>query len=301
MSIEKQINNSILEPFLSPSINFASLKARLRFNEFKKKFSKDKYNNFFRKCNNLNEITSKMNNKYSMSDLYDYEKENSLKLKNELKNINNNLKKYQQKKLKKNNFKYRLKLSNDSQSTEKSNNINNLIESVKEDISKYLYNLHYSNNEKKDKRIIFNNLKINIHPLLRNNLRTKSVSLKSFNYFKSLSNRSTEKSFNFNPNDNQGRRIPNFLNKSRIKKFISIDQLNNIKSKLSLFSNIENKQNRNNKEKFVNFNKFPFVRQNSYSFISLSKQGENNYNFDTNKYDNPNLSNESSLINLPNI
>ena len=295
MSKERKINNSIIEQILNPSMNIASLKARLRFNEFKKNFPKNKYNNYFRKCNNLNSITSLMNKQYSMSDLYSYEKENSDRLKKELSNINNNLKIFQQKKLKK--FKYKLKVSDDSKSTEKSKNMSNLIESVKEDMSKYLNDLHYSNDDKKNKRIIFNNLKINIHPLLRNNLRTKSVTLKSFNYFKSLSNRSTEKSLNFK----QEKHIPSFLNKSRIKKFISIDQLSNIKAKLSLFSNIENRQNNNinNKERFVKFKKFPFVRQNSISFI---KQGDNNnYNFDVNKYDNPNLSNRSYLINLPNI
>jgi hypothetical protein len=311
MSKERN-DNPILMQMLKPSINFPSLKARLRFNEFKKEFSKSKYNNFFKKCNNLNAVTSSMSNKYSMSDLYRFEKGNSEKIKIELNNLNNELKMFKNK-FKKNHMKYKLKLSNDLK-TDENAQYNNLIESVKENISQYLSDLHYSKNEKKpNKRVIFNNLKINIHPYLRNNIRTKSVSLKSLNYVKSLksvSNISTDKSRNNN----------NIPKKTRIKKVASIDNnLNPIKSKMSLFSNfIDNKQNNNNnnnKDNIITFKKkFPFLRQNSYSFMSMAKIGKRSFNKDFINNDNNDVNDKNDnndnedksnkdryIINLPNI
>lgn len=294
MSKENNNNNTIIMQLLSPSINFASLKARLRFNELKKELSKSKYHNYFKKYHKLNAITCKMSNKYSLSDLYRYEKSNSVKIQKELKHLNSELKIFQ-KKLKNNQNKYKLQKSNDSKTNDNKQNRNNIIDSVKEDITKYLKELHNSNNENKmNRRLIFSNLRINIHPYLRNNLKTKSINFKSLNYLKSL-NKKIETNLN---SQNQNLNI----SKSKIKKFISIDvKTSKIKSKLSLFNNMNDNNQNFNKKNFFNFKKnFPFLRQNSVSF-NLDKEGEIIKKTFINNFENnsPNSNNNSNLINLP--
>ena len=59
---------------MSPGFNFVSLKARHRLNELKNLFSKSEYREYIRKCKNMYSISSIMNNKYSISDLYLREK-----------------------------------------------------------------------------------------------------------------------------------------------------------------------------------------------------------------------------------
>lgn len=59
---------------MSPGFNFVSLKARHRLNELKNIFSKAEYRDYIRKCKNMYSISSIMNNKYSIEDLYLREK-----------------------------------------------------------------------------------------------------------------------------------------------------------------------------------------------------------------------------------
>ena len=91
MSKKNVSNNIVLRQFLNSSINYPSLKARLRFNEFKKSFTKLKYNNFFQKCNNLNSVTNSIFKKYTIKDLYGYEQKNSQLIHNEIHKIDRNL------------------------------------------------------------------------------------------------------------------------------------------------------------------------------------------------------------------
>lgn len=77
--ISKNIDNNIetkeirLEK-MSPGFNLVSLKARHRLNKLEKIFSKSEYKDYIRKCKNMYSISSVMNNKYSISDLYVREK-----------------------------------------------------------------------------------------------------------------------------------------------------------------------------------------------------------------------------------
>ena len=61
---------------MSPGFNLVSLKARNRLNIFKQLFSKSEYRDYFRKCKNMYSISSLMNKKFSMNDLYRNEKSN---------------------------------------------------------------------------------------------------------------------------------------------------------------------------------------------------------------------------------
>ena len=73
----KKINIQVKEIRLekmSPGFNFVSLKARHRLNELKNLFSKSEYREYIRKCKNMYSISSIMNNKFSISDLYLREK-----------------------------------------------------------------------------------------------------------------------------------------------------------------------------------------------------------------------------------
>ena len=76
----KKINDKNLEikeirlEKMSPGFNLVSLKARHRLNELKNLFTKAEYREYIRKCKNMYSISSSMNNKYSISDLYHREK-----------------------------------------------------------------------------------------------------------------------------------------------------------------------------------------------------------------------------------
>ena len=76
-------------------------------------------------------------------------------------------------------MRYRLKLINERKEDEIEKNRNDLITSVKNDISKYLENLHVNDspniNNKNMKKEIFSNLQLNLSFTSRNNLKTKSV------------------------------------------------------------------------------------------------------------------------------
>jgi hypothetical protein len=59
---------------LSPCFNLVCLKARHRLIDLEKKFTKSEYRDYIRKCKNMYSISSDMNNKYTISDLYSKEK-----------------------------------------------------------------------------------------------------------------------------------------------------------------------------------------------------------------------------------
>ena len=59
---------------ISPGFNLVSLKARHRLNELKKMFTGVEYRDYIRKCKNIYSISSLMNSKFSISDLYLREK-----------------------------------------------------------------------------------------------------------------------------------------------------------------------------------------------------------------------------------
>lgn len=282
MSKKSKLNDLVIMKFISPSINFASLKARIKLKEFRNEFTNEKYKQYFQKCNNITSVTSSMNNRYSMADFHRYERETSEKIKNEINIIDKEFNIFQQKNqdIK---VKYKLKFLNRIKNKE--NIENNIVkESVKKDISKLLQNLH-SNDKKK---INFGNVKLNLNlsPLMKNSLKPKSVVLHRINKTKSLSYRS-----------NKNR---NIINKNRIKKIISIDQsTETVKTKLNLFSNInENKNEKIKKDSFINFKKFPFIRQNSYIPFSykISIMDKSSLNISSNEQNN-----FSYLINLPKI
>ena len=283
MSKNYSINDSILRQFLIPSINYASIKARLRLNEYKKKFSKKEYKHYFQKCNNIISVTNSMNNKYTLKEFCGLERKASLMVKKEINVINKNLNIFE-KKYKINNMRDRLKLINERKEDEIEKNRNDLITSVKNDISKYLENLHANDsaniNNKNMKKEIFSNLQLNLSFTSRNNLKTKSALLNSFdnnNNMNSISNVST-KSRNFAN-----------INKNKIKKFISIDE------SLEYSNLLENIKENNNEKKprdnFINFKKFPFLRQNS-CFSPINHKVKFSIN---------NKNNQINSINLPNI
>ena len=283
MSKNYSINDSILRQFLIPSINYASIKARLRLNEFKKKFSKKEYKHYFQKCNNIISVTNSMNDKYTLKEFCRLERKASLMVKKEINVINKNLNIFE-KKYKINNMRDRLKLINERKEDEIEKNRNDLITSVKNDISKFLENLHANDsaniNNKNMKKEIFSNLQLNLSFTSRNNLKTKSALLNSFdnnNNMNSISNVST-KSRNFAN-----------INKNKIKKFISIDE------SLEYSNLLENIKENNNEKKprdnFINFKKFPFLRQNS-CFSPINHKVKFSIN---------NKNNQINSINLPNI
>lgn len=253
-----RINSPLLMNLINPAINLASLKARLRLNEFKKDLTKSKYNNFFRRNNKIYPVSSSMNNNCSMKDLQRYERNTSDKLINDFKELNKDLNIFQ-KKLKKNYKKYKIKPLNDI-------NKNSLIESIHEDISKYLNNLHNeTNNIIKNNKTIEENQK-NAISLKRNNLSNIYVepSIK-----KNLSNTNliplNISSTNFvKKNLDKG--------KIKIKKFISVKESNEkIKYRLNKFNQKnENKEDISENENSIinSHKKLPLVHQNSFVFFS---------------------------------
>ena len=286
MSKKNVSNNTVLRQFLNSSINYPSLKARLRFNEFKKSFTKLKYNNFFQKCNNLNSVTNSIFKKYTIKDLYGYEQKNSQLIHNEIHKIDRNLNIFEKKnqfysnKIK--NKRYKLKIINDCD-YKTNRNKDDLIKSVKKDISKYLENLHLNNSSsmknKNMRKNIFQNLKLNLSPLSENN-KTKSVMINSFDNMNSFSNRSTNKTGYNN----------SIINKNKIKKFISIDENTE-------YINLLNNINENNNTKIskdnndTTFKKFPALRQNS-----LFSKSNKKVTFQIN-----NKNEELNSVNFPNI
>ena len=283
MSKNNSKNDLILRQFLIPSINYPALKARLILNEHKKKFSKNQYKHYFLKCNNLISVTNSMNNKYTLKEFFGLERESSLMINKEINVINKNLSTFE-KKYKINNMRYRLKLINERKEDEIEKNRNDLVTSVKNDISKYLENLHVNDSpnikNKNMKKDIFSNLLLNLSFTSRNNLKTKSALLNSFdnnNNINSISNAST-KSRNFAN-----------INKNKIKKFISIDESLEYSN---LLENIkENNSEKKPKDNYINFKKFPFLRQNSCFSPTSHKV----------KFSINNKNNQINSINLPNI
>ncbi len=90
----KQKNLKIKEVRLekvNPGFNLVSLKARHRLNKFQKTLSRKDYNDYIRKCKNMYSVSSLMNNKYSMSDLYINEKFSINSIKKTYKNIDDKL------------------------------------------------------------------------------------------------------------------------------------------------------------------------------------------------------------------
>ena len=69
----KEKNNNFYKK-KNAGFNLVSLKARQRLNYFKQILSKYDYKDYIRKCKNMYSISSSMNNKYSISDLYHREK-----------------------------------------------------------------------------------------------------------------------------------------------------------------------------------------------------------------------------------
>lgn len=253
-----RINSPLILNLLNPAINLASLKARLRLNEFKRDLTKSKYNNFFRKNNKIYSVSCSMSNNCSMKDLQNYEKLTSDKLVNNFKELNKDLNIFQ-KKLKNNYKKYKIKPLNDT-------NKNSLIESISEDISKYLNNLHNeTNNIIKNNKTIEDNQK-NAISLKKNNLSSIYIepSIK-----RNLSNQ------NLIPLNNSS---TNFAKKNldktkiKIKKFISVKESNEkIKYRLSKFiQKNENKEDKSENENSIinSHKKLPLVHQNSFIFFS---------------------------------
>ena len=55
----------------NPAFNLISIKARYRFHQIKKNFSKNDYKNYMRKCKNMYSISSKMSSEMKMSEIYE--------------------------------------------------------------------------------------------------------------------------------------------------------------------------------------------------------------------------------------
>ncbi len=266
---ENKIDNSIIKSILSPNINLASLKARFRLNEFKKKLSKSEYNNYFRKCKNIYSISCSMNNKISISELYRYERNNSNKIINTFKQIDNNFNLLQKSKPK-----YKIKPLKVIKNVD--NNRNHLIESIYENISKYLKILQSNNNIEKQKNFKesqINNLS-NIHQ------SPKVKKCKSMNNLTPLNNSST----------NSTKYI---IDRKRFKI-----KINNLKYNINNFIlKNENKEEIENNS-FINYKKFPFISQNTNIMISKPEGVINKY---YNKNKNKNNNYDSYLFNFPSI
>ena len=265
----KIIDNSIIKRILNPNFNLASLKARLRLNEFKKKLSELEYNNYFRKCKNIYSISSSMNNKMSISDLYHHEKNNSNKIINTFKQIDNDFNLLQKSK-----SKYKIKPLNTIKDVD---NRNHLIESIHEDISKYLKILQSSNNIEKQKSFkenLINNLS-NIHQ------SPQIKKCKSINNLTPLNISSTNST-------------KNIIDRKRFKI-----KINNLKYNINNFNlKNENKEEIKNNS-FINYKKFPFISQNTNIIISKPEGVINKY---YNKNKNNNSKNyDSYLFNFPSI
>ena len=286
------INDSILLQSLKPSINFVSLKARLRLNELKRNFSDLQYKNYYKKGLNIVSVSTSMTKKHSIKDLYHKEKNNSFKINTELGKINKGLISFKKKyKIKNKTNKYKLKLFDDSKEKERIK-YNNLIKSVKEDISKYLKYLHMNDSKITNKRLKFKELKLSVNPIIKPKLIKKATINNSLDICKFLNNAYT-------PKENQNINI----NKNKIKKFISIEgnseDLIKFKSQLNFLSDSNEKEKENeegneeekyNKKSLFIRKKFPFLRQNSC--VPFVNQGKLNNKFQIN---------ESNSINLPNL
>ena len=75
----KKNNKEIIEVEIgrpNPAFNLISIKARYRFHQIKKNFSKNDYKNYMRKCKNMYSISSKMSSEMKMSEIYESEKQN---------------------------------------------------------------------------------------------------------------------------------------------------------------------------------------------------------------------------------
>ena len=279
------INDSILMQFIKPSFNFASLKARLRLKELKRNFSDSQYKKFFKKGFNINSVSSSMNKKYSVNDLYNSERKNSVQINRELQQIKKRLN-FFKKNYKIKNNKYKLKLYDDSKEKEKIKN-DNLIKSVKEDIFKYLKELHMINDSKfKNKRLQFGELKLNLRPIIRTKIKKNSAIYKNFDTFKFLNDVSQ---------NNKKSDVKENVNKNRINKFISIEGNSESLIKFKYKFNDINEQNGNEEEKssrknIFNPKIFPFLRQNSYVPFFNQDKMNNQFQFKNERY-----------INLPNI
>ena len=279
------INDSILMQFIKPSFNFASLKARLRLKELKRNFSDSQYKKFFKKGFNINSVSSSMNKKYSVNDLYNSERKNSVQINRELQQIKKRLN-FFKKNYKIKNNKYKLKLYDDSKEKEKIKN-DNLIKSVKEDIFQYLKELHMINDSKfKNKRLQFGELKLNLRPIIRTKIKKNSAIYKNFDTFKFLNDVSQ---------NNKKSDVKENVNKNRINKFISIEGNSESLIKFKYKFNDINEQNGNEEEKssrknIFNPKIFPFLRQNSYVPFFNQDKMNNQFQFKNERY-----------INLPNI
>ena len=277
------INDSILLQSLKPTINFASLKARLRLNDLKRNFSDLQYKNYYKKGLNIVSVSTSMTKKHSINDLYHKEKNNSFKINTELGKINKGLISFKKKyKIKNKTNKYKLKLFDDSKEKERIK-YNNLIKSVKEDISKYLKYLHMNDSKILNKRLKFRELKLSLNPIIKPKLQKKATINNSLDIIKFLNNSYTPKE---NPT----------INKNKIKKFISIEgnseDLIKFKAQLNFLSDSnekekekeneeENKEEKYNKKSLFNHKKFPFLRQNSC--VPFVNQGKLNNQFQINE------------------
>ena len=286
-------NNSYIKNIINPSINFSSLKARLRMNELKKELSETKYKNFFRKGNDIYSVSCSMNDKHSMNDIKNIEKKNSEKIHKELLRLDNDFNAFH-KKFQKNLRKYKIKPLNEKYISDKNNK---LIVSVQDNISKFLRNLHsvdYNRNELKnnnkeneDKKEIMGDNKINSINQEKNLIK-KSNSINNIN------------PLNIN-SDNSSRNLID-KSKSQIRRFISVNEsAKKIKYRLNKFNKKNESKDETSSDNDTCFNshkKLPLINKQS-SFIMLSNPQDILY-----KYLNRNKSSRRLLpciFNLQNL
>ena len=260
---------------MSPGFNFVSLKARHRLNELKNLFSRAEYRDYIRKCKNMYSISSLMNNKYSISDLY-------LREKNDINNIISVFNKIDSKldsqkikvmTIKKNKIKNMLKEKAKSSINFFKNNSN--YELYKSNINIINQNNNNNNNEENNSLSSIN----------------KNINYNSYDAKNNMSNNIYEASTNIqmskitydnkNKNKNKKNNILNYKTQYSFRNIKNGNFLKNIHNKTKDFSRTKNSFIRNNQ--VINDSKNE-INNNIKSKLSRSYSDFNGINFQAKQY-----------------
>ena len=249
---------------MSPGFNLVSLKARHRLNELKNIFSRSEYKEYIRKCKNMYSISSIMNKKYSISDLYLREKYDINDIVSVFNKIDSKL-----------DFK-KIKVAR-----VKKDKINKDIKQK----SKTAINFFIKNNSNLEK-FKFNNNLINFY---RNKEENKSL---SFNNNNKMNYTSYDVKNNFSNIINDEIAINNKMSKTNYENRNNKSKIANYKNQYSLIKLKNNYFGDINKIKDFNNNDYPNIfsrnknakdnniyKSENKNYIKLSKLNRNNSDF----------------------
>ena len=259
---------------MSPGFNLVSLKARHRLNIFKKIFTKSEYKDYIRKGKNMYSISSLMNSKFSISDLYLNEKYNINDIISVYNKIDSKLdsQKIKFTKIKKNKINNLLK--NKSLSAINFNKKKSKFENVKLNINEYGHNINKKNMNCASYDAINNHSNINLNDISINQMNKTSYNNKKKNNI--LNNKSQ---FHFN----------NYKKNYSLNNMHKINNISNINSPSTLST--RNKNYINN-IKYI-YNKFKI---NNKKEDKLSKSNDFNEIYGIQKSQMPKSCKSSGFI-----